>query len=138
MNIVCRDVQKVFYIVWTQGLKCKIINIPDLPIIIQKILCCYISNRTAQIRIENFKGDKINFRKWCTTGRNIITTFIHCMMYTRHTPLPAGENNTEVIFADDITQIIQNLQGDSKALAEATTLEIESITTRKSGKYKPV
>ena len=59
MNIVCRDVQKAFDKVWTQGLKYKIITIPELPLIIQKILCSYVTKRTAQIRIENFIGDKI-------------------------------------------------------------------------------
>ena len=49
MNIICRDVQKAFDKVWTQGLKYKIINIPDLPLIFQKILCSYVTNRTAQI-----------------------------------------------------------------------------------------
>ena len=59
MNIICRDVQKAFDKVWTQGLKYKIINIPDLPLIIQKLLCSYVTNRTAQIRIENIKGIKL-------------------------------------------------------------------------------
>ena len=36
MNIICRDVQKAFDKVWTKGLKYKIINIPDLPLIFQK------------------------------------------------------------------------------------------------------
>ena len=49
MNIVCRDVQKAFDKVWTQGLKYKIITIPDLSLIIQKILCSYATKRSAQI-----------------------------------------------------------------------------------------
>ena len=43
MNIVCRDVKKAFDKVWTQGLKYKIITIPELPLIIQKILCSYVT-----------------------------------------------------------------------------------------------
>ena len=83
MNIICRDVQKLFDKVWTQGLKYKVINIPDLPLIIQKILCSYVTNRTAQIRIENYKGDKINLER-CTTKRNIISIVIY-FIYKRHT-----------------------------------------------------
>ena len=49
MNIVCRDVQKAFDKVRTQGLKYKIITNPDLPLIIQKIFCSYVTKRTAQI-----------------------------------------------------------------------------------------
>ena len=42
-------------------------------------------------------------------------------------PPPANVNNNDVIFADDVTQIIQNLRNDRGALAEATALEIERI-----------
>ena len=73
MNIICRDVQKAFDKVWTQGLKYKIINIPDLPLIFQKILCSYVTNRTAQIRIENYKGDKINLESGVPQGGSSIS-----------------------------------------------------------------
>ena len=125
MNIVCRDVQKAFDKVWTQGLKYKIINIPDLPDIIQKMLCSYVSNRTAQIRIETFVGDKINLESGVPQGGILSPTLY--ILYTRDIPPPAGENNLDVIFADDVTQIIQNLRDDRRALAEATRVEIERI-----------
>ena len=125
MNIICRDVQKAFDKVWTQGLKYKVINIPDLPLIIQKILCSYVTNRTAQIRIENYKGDKINLESGVPQGGILSPTLY--ILYTRDIPPPADINNSDVIFADDVTQIIQNLREDRGALAEATVLEIERI-----------
>ena len=125
MNIVCRDVQKAFDKVWTQGLKYKIITIPDLPLIIQKILCSYVTKRTAQIRIENFKGDRITLESGVPQGGILSPTLY--TLYTRDIPPPAGENNNDVIFADDVTHIIQNLRTDRRALAEATALEIERI-----------
>ena len=125
MNIICRDVQKAFDKVWTQGLKYKVINIPDLPLIIQKILCSYVTNRTAQIRIENYKGDKINLESGVPQGGILSPTLY--ILYTRDIPPPADVNNSDVIFADDVTQIIQNLREDRGALAEATVLEIERI-----------
>ena len=125
MNIVCRDVQKAFDKVWTQGLKYKIITIPELPLIIQKILCSYVTKRTAQIRIENFIGDKITLESSVPQGGISSPTLY--ILYTRDIPPPAGENNNDVIFADDVTQIIQNLRNDRRALAEATALEIDRI-----------
>ena len=125
MNIICRDVQKAFDKVWTQGLKYKVINIPDLPLIIQKILCSYVTNRTAQIRIENYKGDKINLESGIPQGGILSPTSY--ILYTRDIPPPADVNNSDIIFADDVIQIIQNLHDDREALAEATTLEIERI-----------
>ena len=49
------------------------------------------------------------------------------ILYTRDTPPPAGDNSNDVIFADDVTQVIQNLCDDRRALAESTALEIERI-----------
>ena len=129
MNIVCRDVQKAFDKVWTQGLKYKIITIPDLPLIIQKILCSYVTKRTVQIRIENFKGDKITLESSVPQGGILLPTLY--ILYTRDIPPPAGENNNDVIFADGVTQAIQNLCNDRRALAEATVLEIERINNYK-------
>ena len=125
MNIICRDVQKAFDKFWTQGLKYKVINIPDLPLIIQKILCSYVTNHTAQIQIENYKGDKINLESGVPQGGILSPTLY--ILYTRDIPPPADVNNSDVIFANDITQIIQNLHDDRGALAEATALEIERI-----------
>ena len=103
-----------------------------MPDIIQKILCSFISNRTAQIHIENFKGDKINLESGVLQGGILSPTLY--ILYTRDTPPPAGDNSNDVIFAGDVTQVIQNLCDDRRALAESTALEIE--TMRKNGKYK--
>ena len=92
MNIVCQDVQKAFDKIWTQGLKYKIINIPDLPDIIQKIPCSFISNRTAQIRIENFKGDKINLESGVPQGGILSPTLY--IYYIPETLLPQPEKIT--------------------------------------------
>ena len=96
-----------------------------MPNIIQKILCSYISNRTAQMHIRNFKGDKINLESGVPQGGILSPTLY--ILYTRDTPPTAGENNNDVIFADDVTQVIQNLCDDRRALTDMTALEIERI-----------
>ena len=120
MNIVCRDVKKAFDKVWTQGLKYKIITIPELPLIIQKILCSYVTKRTSQIRIENFIGDKINLESGVPQGGILSPTLY--ILFTRDIPPPVGEKNNDVIFADDVTQVIQNLRDDRRLLQKRLRL----------------
>ena len=92
-RLVCRDVQKAFDKVWTQGLKYKIITIPELPLIIQKILCSYVTKRTAQIRIENFIGDKITLESSVPQGGILSPTLY--ILFTRDIAyLPQSERIT--------------------------------------------
>ena len=49
------------------------------------------------------------------------------IMYTKDVPVPQNDNNLNVIFADDITQVIQNKENDKQQLAIDTAIEIERI-----------
>ena len=49
-NIMCRDVAKAFDKVWHRGLKYKILQL-QLPDIVEKILCSFLDDRTAQIKM---------------------------------------------------------------------------------------
>ena len=75
--------------------------------------------------MENFIGDKINLESSVPQGGILSPTLY--ILYTRDIPPPAGENNNDVIFADDVTQIIQNLRNDRRVLEEATVLQIDRI-----------
>ena len=55
-NIVCRDVSKSFDKIWHNGLCYKILQL-QLPDIIEKVLCNFLAERTAQIRYKNKVDD---------------------------------------------------------------------------------
>ena len=123
-NIVCRDISKAFDKVWHEGLKCKIIQINNLQSIIKKILCSYFAWRSAQIRVNNIIGPKFDLENLVPQGEILSPTLF--ILYTRDLP-PDGNNCDEIIFADDITQVIQNLSDNKEELANVTTREIDRI-----------
>ena len=105
-NIVCSGTSKAFDKVWHEGLEYTIIQINNLPSIIKKILCSYVVRRTAQIRVDNTIGPKFDLDVG-GGGGGLILSSTPFISYTRDLP-PAGNNCHDVIFADDITQVIQN------------------------------
>ena len=108
-NIICRDISKAFDKVWLNGLKYKIIKQDLLPSIIKKILSSYVTGRTTQIRLEQYIGDKFNLESGVPQGGILSPTLF--IFYTSDIP-QVGPYSEDVIFADDITQIIQNLDND--------------------------
>ena len=61
-NIVCRDISKAFNKVWTEGLKYKLVREEELPQIIKNILSSYVTDRTAQIRLNTYLGEKFSLK----------------------------------------------------------------------------
>ena len=96
---------KAFDKVWTSGLKYKIITIEDLPSILEKIMCSYLEERTAQIKIENTISPKIKLESGVPQG--VILSPTMYILYTRDIPHP-GRDCMDVLFVDDITQVIVN------------------------------
>ena len=113
-NIICRNVSKAFDKVWTSGLKYKIITIEDLPSIIKKIMCSCLEERTAQIEIENIIGPKIKLESG-VPQRGILSLTMY-ILYKRDIPLP-GHDCMDVLFADDVTQVIVNYNDDRRQWA---------------------
>ena len=122
-NIVCRDVAKAFDKVWHAGLKYKILQL-QLPDIAEKMLCSFLDQRTAQIRLNNFLSDKIPLASGVPQGSILSPTMY--VFYTSDLPLP-GAGGTDVLFADDITQVVEYMGPSKRMLALRTTREIERV-----------
>ena len=78
-NIVCWDVAKPFDKVWHAGLKYKILQL-ELPDILEKMLCSFLDQQTAQIRMNNIHSDKIHLASGVPQGSILSPTlyvFIH-------------------------------------------------------------
>ena len=97
------------------------INYPD---IIEKLLCGFIENRTARIRIGNTTGDYIRLQSGVPQGSILSPTLY--IMYTADLP-PAGQGATDIMFADDITQVIEFPHQSKAMTAYRTVREITRI-----------
>ena len=91
-----------------------------------------MSDRTAQIRIGNHMGNKFNLESGVPQGGILSPTLF--IFYTSDIPR-AGPNSEDVIFADDITQVIQNIYGDKEQLKIDKEREIDRVNIyEKDGK----
>lgn len=122
-NVITRDISKAFDKVWHTGLKYKLTNL-QLPPIITKILSSYITERTAQIRYKSLLGPKFNIKSGVPQGGILSPTLF--ILYTADLP-PAGQNCQDIVFADDVTQVIQNFQDNREELARNTEREIRRV-----------
>ena len=123
-NLICRDISKAFDEIWLNGLRYKILRQKELPILIMKMLSSFVSDRTAQIRINSHIGDKFSLKSGVPQGGILSPTLF--IFYTSDLT-PAGPNSDDVIFADDIMQIIVNENKDKMQHALDTEREIQRI-----------
>ena len=104
-NVICRDVAKAFDRVWIEGLKFKMLNLEDLPTLLKKVICSFTTNRTAQIKINSVIGPKFQLKAGVPQGSILSPSLF--IFYTHDLPPPTTNMSTDVIFADDVTQIVE-------------------------------
>ena len=124
-NIVCRDVTKAFDKVWIAGLQYKIMQL-ILPDIIEKITCNFLVDRKAKIRFEGYMGPQFQLESGVPQGAILSPTLY--ILYTADLPT-SREGTLDVLFADDITQIIICPNPSKRLMAIKTAREIERVNT---------
>ena len=124
-NIVCRDVAKAFDKVWHEGLKYKILQ-AGLPGIIKRILCSFLDDRSAVIKKRGIISERFNLKSGVPQGSILSPTLF--IYYTSDLPRP-GPGSTDVLLADDVTQIVEYPHSSKRMLALRTEHKIDRVNT---------
>ena len=122
-NIVCRDIEKAFDKVWHKGLKFKILNM-NMPNILEKITCNILDDRKVAIKSADSISNKIEIKSGVPQGSNLSPTLF--ILYTSNLP-PPGPGTTDILFADDITKVVEYHHKSKAMLALRTKREIERV-----------
>ena len=124
-NVICRDVAKASDRVWIEGLKFKILNLEDLPTLLKKVICSFTTNRTAQIKVNSIIVPKFQLKAGAPQGSILSPSLF--IFYTHDLPPPTTNMSTDVIFTDDVTQIVEYRGEDEEQLAVQSEREIERV-----------
>lgn len=100
-HIILRDITKAFDKVWHLGLKYKILHL-RLPTIIEQLLCDFLDDREASIKIKHYQG--AHFLLGCGVPQGSVLSPALFITYTKDLPQPRQGLN--ISYADDITQVI--------------------------------
>lgn len=114
-SIILRDVSKAFDKVWHPGMKLKIINL-NLPRCMTSLLCNFLDDRTAAIKINSYMGETFQLEAGVPQGSALSPLLYN--IYVRD--IGDLTFSDYIQYADDITQII-TYPGKSKQFMKLRT-----------------
>ena len=107
VSIVLRDVKGAFDKVWHDGLRYKLGSI-QLENYLQRILSSYLSDRKGYVIYKGERSEDFNVTAGVPQGSRISPTLYNIYIHDSPETPPAVKN---IIYADDITQIITSREG---------------------------
>ena len=123
-NVILRDVSKAFDKVWHNGLKHKLIRL-ELPDNLTRLLCDFLTDRTASIRLDGYVGPLIQLHSGTPQGAILSPTLY--IIYTHDIPPPTIPFDNYTLYADDITQTITHPSKSHNMLRAKTMTAIARI-----------
>ena len=97
-----------------------------LPGIIERILCNFLDDRSAVIKKRGIISDRFNLKSRVPQASILSPTLF--MYYTSGLPRP-GPGGTDVLFADDVTQVVEYPHSSKRMLALRTECKIDRVNT---------
>ena len=114
-NLVLRDVSKAFDRVWHLGLKYKILHL-GLPAPVERLLCDFLVDRTARVRVGDHLGPAFPLATGVPQGSVLSPT-----LYSIYTSdCPVSDAGINLLYADDVSQVVFH-PGRSSGMANART-----------------
>ena len=86
-----------------EGLQFKVLQ-TELPDILKRMLCSFVTGRTAQIKIDKHIGPRFQLQAGVPQGS--ILSPILFIFYRHDIPSPTTDTEVDVIFVGDISQVI--------------------------------
>ena len=123
-SLVLRDVSKAFDRVWHDGLRFKILN-SNVPKCMATQLSEFLQDRKAYVMHGNSKSSVFSLKTGVAQGGCISPTLY--IFYCSDIPPPIYYKNEDILFADDITQIITTPGHSQKMHAIQIKKEVERI-----------
>ena len=123
-NVVSRDISKAFDKVWHDGLKYKMCH-ANFPDILLRVLCSFMDDRCAVIKIGNLVGEEFPLLSGVPQGAILSPTLFN--FYTFDMPGPSPHCG-QYIFADDHTQVVTHEGRSKRILAHRTAREVQRMS----------
>ena len=145
IGVILRDVSKAFDKVWTDGLKFKLLQSNLHPQLL-RCLASYISDRQATISIGPHLGPAFQLESGVPQGGCLSPSLFN--FFTRELPRPAvdGAEVTNIIYADDVTQIVTSPSSSrqvlhkkiEKAAKQLSEFEAKWLIKTNTSKFKVI